>query len=162
MNKNLRVGFPGMPPPPPPMPTGRPITYAGMQKSRLAWDALRKSLQSQLQELEATIVQAVEANNQDQKAEETFDPKDVSAGTKKLYTILDGLDQRLIDTLDKALNAEGPERSKHQQAAKGLIEEYRTFVASDPMVAAVDNNGFTRTRIRPTVDQTLKVLSESL
>ncbi|HET6608108.1 MAG TPA: hypothetical protein VFG62_15625 [Rhodopila sp.] len=162
VNRNLVVAFPGMPPPPPPRPTGRPVTYVGMQKSRLAWDSLRKSLQTQLQGLEASILNTVRAHNEDPKTEEKFDPREVSAATRKLYTIMDGLDQRLIDTLDKALSAEGPERSKQQQAARGQIAEYRNFVAGDPLIASIDQNGFMKTAIKPTVDRTLTVLSEFL
>jgi hypothetical protein len=161
VNKNLVVAFPGMPPPAPPRPT-KPITYIGMQKSRLAWDALRKSVQSQLQGLEAAIVRAVIEHNKDNSAADEFAPGDVQRGTKKLYEILARLDGRLIDTLDKALNAQGMERANLQKQAKALIQEYQAFVQGDPMIAAIDKNGFIPTTIRPAVTQALSVLSEHL
>jgi hypothetical protein len=162
VNKNLVVAFPGMPPPAPPRPTSKPITYIGMQKSRLAWDALRKSVQSQLQGLEAAIVRAVIEHNKDNSAKDEFTPADVQRGTKKLYEILARLDERLIETLDKALNAQGMERANLLKQAKTLIQEYQAFVQSDPMIATIDKNSFTPTTIRPAVTHALSVLSEYL
>jgi hypothetical protein len=162
VNKNLRVAFPGMPPPAPPLPAGKQITYAAMQKSRRAWDELRKNLESQLKNLEMAIAGAVHEHNQDQAAEDRFMPNDVSAGTKNLYAILDGLDQRLIETLDKAMTTQGPERPKLLQQARALVAEYQAFTGKDPLIAAIDDNGFMPTMIKRTIEHTLTTVSENL
>jgi hypothetical protein len=136
--------------------------FVAMQKARLAWDNLRKSIRSQLQQLETAILKEVDTHNKDPDAQDGFDPDAVKAGAKRLYTILDGLDERLIDTLDAGLNAQGADREKHHAAAKAIIKEYQAFVASDSVIGTVDANGFTKTAIRPTVERTLAVLSQSL
>ena len=41
-----------------------------LQKSRLTWDGLRKNIQSQLQALEKSILDAVRAHNSDETIEE--------------------------------------------------------------------------------------------
>jgi hypothetical protein len=123
-----------------------------LQKSRLAWDSLRKNIQSQLQGLEHSIVEAVRAHNVDETIEEGYEEGAVAAGVKRVYSILDKLDHRLLHKLDEALNAKGlSERQvRHAEAAK-IIKEYQTFVESDALLAEIDKNGFTSTNIRAAV-----------
>jgi len=52
---------------------------------------------------------------------------DVAAGAKHLYECLDVLDNRLIDKLYEALNAERPKREEFHGQAKELIKEYQQF-----------------------------------
>jgi hypothetical protein len=131
-----------------------------LQKSRLAWDSLRKSVQAQLQELEHAILAGVRAHNEDETAEDEFEEGEVGSAVKSLYRILDRLDERLIDKLDEALNANTEEQrqARHQEAA-GIIKEYQAFAASDPTLAMIDENGFTQSTIRNAVASTLADLA---
>jgi hypothetical protein len=140
----------------------REVSIVALQKSRIAWDNLRKAIQSQLQSLEKAILQGITAHNQDPSSPDKFDPKAATESTKRLYTLLDGLDADLIDKLDEALNASGEDRMRHQAEAKKLIEKYQTFVAGDPLIKAIDGNGFITTTIGPSVEKTLSVLAQNL
>ncbi len=169
VNKNLRVAFPGLPPPappppapPPPSPAGRQITYAGIRDSKAAWDKMRKTVQSQLENLEAAILNAVKEHNQDGAAQDSFDASQVAGGIKNLYGILDKLDLRLIAALDRMQSAQGGERGKAQDAVRSLVAEYRAYVQSDPLVAMIDKNGFMATMIKQWFDHTMSELSENL
>jgi len=131
-----------------------------LQKSRLAWDNLRKTVQAQLAELETSIVAGIRAHNEDEAAEDEFEEGEVKTAVKTLHTVLGGHDQRLLDKLDEALNATSDEqrRGRHQEAA-GIIKEYQAFVASDPTLAMIDENGFTKSTIRDQVAGTLTELA---
>jgi len=131
-----------------------------LQKNRLAWDSLRKSVQAQLRELEKAIRGGVSAHNQDEAAEDEFEEGEVENAIKTLYTLMDKFDERLIDKLDEALNAQNDEqrRGRHQEAA-GIIQEYQAFAAGDPILSAIDEHGFTKSTIRSAVTNTLAELA---
>jgi len=133
-----------------------------LQKSRLAWDGLRKTVQVELQSLERAIIAGVASHNDDPSSPDEFEAGDVAASTRRLYTVLDGLDAGLIDTLDDALNASGEDRLRHQAAARTLIGGYRRFVAGDPLVQAIDANGFIPTTLKASVERTLADLDAAL
>lgn len=131
-----------------------------LQQSRLAWDSLRKSVQSQLQDLEKSIVAGVKAHNGDETREEEYDEDQIGTAVKQLYTIMQKLDTRLLDTLDDALNAKDQAaRESHHAQAAALIKEYQGFLDGDPILAAIDNNGFTKSSIRSSVAGTLTELA---
>jgi hypothetical protein len=131
-----------------------------LQKSRLAWDGLRKSVQSQLTELETAIIAGVKAHNADEEAEDEFEEGEVTSKVRELYSLLGKLDERLLDKLDEALNAQTLDlrKQRHAEAAK-IIKEYRTFASSDPILASIDANGFTKSTIAAAVNSTLADLA---
>jgi hypothetical protein len=147
----------------PPPAQKEPVSLVVLQKSRLAWDAVRKRVQTELQELERSIVSAVQEHNAAEDAEDEYDESELAAGTKQLYTILDRLDERLIDKLDEALNAEDPQvrQARHGEAVT-IIQEYQAFVDTDPLLAAIDENGFTSSTIRKSITTTLGTLASKL
>ena len=150
-----------------PAPEAKPqvpeVSLVALQKSRLAWDGLRKKVQSELQALERHILEAIRTHNADETAEEEYDEQEVAAAVKQLYTILDKLDARLIDKLDEALNAQDAEQrqARHREAA-AIIKEYQAFADQDPLLATIDDNGFTSCSIRKSVVATLNVLASKL
>jgi hypothetical protein len=131
-----------------------------LQKSRLAWDGLRKNVLSQLKELQAAIVDGVKAHNADEAEEEEFDEGEVAGGVQKLYTVLEKLDERLLDKLDEALSAKTEElrREKHAEAAT-IIKEYQAAAGSDTILGRIDANGFTKSTIASAVNSTLADLA---
>jgi hypothetical protein len=133
-----------------------------LQKSRLAWDGLRKQLGAQLGTLERSILDAVRAHNAEQESEEIFDEGEVASGTQRLHALLDSLDERLIDKLDEALNAAGAERTRLQQQAAAIVREYQAFVDSDALIASIDGSGFAPTTIRADAQRTLAELAAAL
>ncbi len=136
------------------------FSIVALQKSRLAWDGLRKNVLSQLQGLETAILAGVREYNADETAEEEFDEGEVTNGVKKLYSVLEKLDERLLDKLDEALSAQTDElrQARHAEAAK-LIKEYQAFAGSDPILASIDANGFAKTTIASAVSSTLADLA---
>src|SRR5438105_4116377 len=134
-------------------------SFVQLQKSRLAYDGLRIAVQGQLRDLEQSILAAVRAHNGDDTREDEFDEADVAASVKQVYALLDGLDARLIDKLDEALNAKEDERDSRHAEAANIIQEYQAFVAADPMLKEIDDNGFTKTTIRASVVKTLGELA---
>ncbi len=136
------------------------FSLVDLQKSRLSWVNLRSLIQSQLQELEAVILQTVRAHNADETAEDEFDEAAVASGVKDLSAKLGALDERLIDKLDEALNAQTDDvrRARHAEAAV-IIKEYQAFAASSETLATVDLNGFTQSSIQSAVQSTLAELA---
>jgi hypothetical protein len=91
------------------------------------------------------------------------DLTDLKTKSQKLYTILDKLDERLIDTLDDALNAKTKElrQEKHGQAVT-ILKQYQDIVKSDPFLAVIDDNGFASTSVKQTFVTVLADLSSKL
>ena len=141
----------------------RPVPgIVAIQKCCLAWDKVRKALQQQLNTLEKSIVQAVEAHNADPDSEDKFDVPHVTAATRKLHDIMLGFDDGLLDKLDAVLNAAPEKRAVLLTQARKTIEEYKAFLANDPMLQFVDQSGFATTAIRPTAEKALAILSQTI
>ena len=134
-----------------PPPKGANVAYT---QSRLVWDQTRKKVQAELRKLEASILDVC-------KEEPDFD--DIASGTRDLFEMLEVLDERLIDTLDEALNAEDPQERKALHAeAREIVDEYLEFVREDELLQDIDSNGFIDVAIHSTLTATLGVLSRRL
>lgn len=133
-----------------------------LQKSRLAWDGLRKTVQQQLKDLEGALRTAVAQYNEEESSEDEFEEGDLTEGVRRLHGVLDKLDTRLIDKLDQALNADGTQRAALHAEAAVLVKEYQAYVDSDPLIAEIDNNGFIATTIRQESVKTLAELAQQL
>lgn len=123
-------------------------------QTRLAWDRTRKFVQEELRRLERAIIDAFE--------DDAVGPA-IAAGTRKLYRILDTLDERLIDKLDDALNASDLEqRASLHRDARAVVSQYLEFLEKDALMADIDDNGFIETSIRSTVEQRLRAIDQVL
>jgi hypothetical protein len=132
-------------------PEGAKVTYA---KSRLAWLAARKKVESDINTLEAEIVATYEDEGVGQEL--------ASAYTSWVGPVLSALDDRLADALDAAANAaDAEEREKLVADAKKLIAEYTAFL-NDPRIAELDDNPFLPLAIRSTVGGTLSTLAKAI
>lgn len=134
-------------------------TRVAFTQARLSWDSARKTVQSELSKLESSILATlgrIPAISQDKLGE-------LASATKKLYTILDRLDERLIDKLDEALVAENEqERSQLNQQAASIVKEYQHFVNSDPLIKDLDQNPFTPVNVQAFMTKTLTDLETRL
>jgi hypothetical protein len=131
-----------------------PVSLVALQQVRLAWDQTRKQIQTDLKTLEASILAACEEDE-----EVGSDGVDVSA----LQSVLEGMDDRLIDKLDEALSAADPaQRAKFNQEAKAIAGEYMNFVNGDALMADIDDSGFTPVSIRKSAFGALTLLSSKL
>lgn len=152
---------PAAPPPPPPrapqpqpQPTRAVSPAIAFTQSRLLWDQTRKQIHSELEKLERQVLN-------DTKDEP--DAQSIAANSKILYTILDFLDERLIDKLDEALNAQNPEdRKSRQNEAREIINEYVDYIAADELLHDIDDNGFVDVAIAATLNRQLGEIDRQL
>ena len=129
-------------------------TNVVFQQTRLAWDATRKTIQAEVKKLEDSILASCQEDE-----EVGTDAVDLT----QLSSILEKLDSRLIDKLDEALNAKDPaERQKVHLQAKGIVSEYMAFVNDSPLMADIDDSGFTPVAVRKTALSALTLLSSKL
>jgi hypothetical protein len=143
--------------------TAKPKSFVTMQQARLRWDDTRKKVHAELVRLEQAIMDQCIAFNNRPGATTKVNLADLKTQSQRLYTILDNLDERLIDKLDEALNAQTMDlrQEKNDQAIK-IIQDYQTFVNSDPFIGVIDDNGFTPTQIKQTFATVLTDLSSML
>ncbi len=137
-------------------PTGSPgkaASQVALTQSRLAWDQVRKFVQGELRKLESAILA-------ESTEEEDYDA--IQAGSKQLYEVLDVLDERLIDKLDEALNADGDKRRALHGEAREIIDEYLDFVNSEPLMQDIDDSGFVDLQIRSTLTTRLQKMASEL
>jgi hypothetical protein len=134
--------------------TGTGTSLVALQQTRLGWEKTRNTIQSELKKLEASIVEACQAD--EEVGAETID-------LTRLNRIMDRLDTRLIAKLDEALNAQEPAlRAQLNQQAKAIVGEYMAFVNEDPLMADVDDSGFVAVAVRKTALASLTLLSSKL
>ena len=124
------------------------------QQTRLAWDDTRKQIQAELRKLESSVLSEA-------RGEPDFEQ--IAGNSRQLYTVLDHLDERLIDKLDDALNAETPQaRTGFTQEAREIVDEYIDYVKSDELLRDIDDNGFVDIRIGPMVTERLTAMAAQL
>lgn len=128
-----------------------------MQKARLVWDAARKRVASEIEQLRT----AVAADFEGDEAED-----DVLDGLDQLDDITSAFDDRLIDTLDLLLDerTKETERPALLKEAHDLLGEYESFASSNPVFKALDGQtpfGVTLS-VNSTMTQALKGLRATL
>ncbi|KQP35420.1 hypothetical protein [Pseudorhodoferax sp. Leaf274] len=133
--------------------SAKAVSQVAFTQSRLAWDQVRKFVQGELRKLESAILA-------ESTEEEDYDA--IQAGSKQLYEVLDVLDERLIDKLDEALNAEGDQRRALHGEAREIIDEYLDYVNSEPLMQDIDDSGFVDLQIRSTLTTRLQKMAADL
>ena len=123
-------------------------------QTRLDWERTRKQVQADLRRLEVAVLEAC-------KDEPDFEQ--ISANSGVLYTLLDKLDERLIDKLDDALNAADPvvRQGLHREAS-GIVDEYLDFVRTEPLIRDIDQSDFISMALGSTLTQQLGAMSQRL
>jgi negative regulator of replication initiation len=124
-------------------------------QARLLYDEARKQAQADLQK----IVVAARAAFQ---SEANFEA--ISRVIDELSSILDGFDERLIDTLDRAYNAASlDDEQALNQDASGLVQEYQNYLQqNEEQLKALDDNPFTPVQIESRLRDTLNNLASQL
>ena len=133
----------------------RPGSLVAYRKAMLAWRDARLQARAELAKLEVAILDQYE---QDEDFPELLDT------VGRVYDILasGNLDGRLLDTLDDALNASGPERIKLQQECQRLVKDYLRILDSNELVAAIDHNPFVSIKVRGPLAKALTDLNTQL
>jgi hypothetical protein len=137
-----------------PQPTsgGSQVNYI---KSRLAWLAARKKIESDIEKLRSEIVA-------------TFTEDGTGPELDKLYRdrvapVLTTLDESLADKLDEAMNAADPEQHRKLVGeARTIIDRYTAYVNGEALLADLDDNPFLPLTIKPTLTATLATLHKTI
>jgi flagellar motor protein MotB len=134
-----------------PQVKGSLVTYI---QAKLAWRTVRTQVQTELQKVEQAIL---EACNEEPNLGE------IAGKVKKLYTILNTIDERLIDKLDEALKAPTPEKKDFaDQQSRSLIKEYLAFVNGNQLMGVIDNNPFAPVDVKGRLVATLTDLDNKI
>jgi len=124
-------------------------------KSRRAWIAVRKQVETDLDKLRAEIVKTYEADGIGPQIDKSF--------RDRVAPVLQTLDERLAQKLDEATSQTDPaQRTKLVAEAQQIIQEYTSFVSSSQIVTDLDTNPFAAIAIKQTVAGTLGVLAKAL
>jgi hypothetical protein len=124
-------------------------------KSRRAWIAVRKQVETDLDKLRAEIVKTYEADGIGPQIDKSF--------RDRVAPVLQTLDERLAEKLEEATSQTDPaQRTKLVGEAKQIIQEYQNFVSSSQIVTDLDTNPFAAIAIKQTVAGTLGVLAKAL
>jgi hypothetical protein len=126
-----------------------PVAYA---KSRLAWLAARKKMETDIDALRAKIVETFK--------EDAIAPQIETNYRTKVAPVLAKLDETLADTLDAAASAPNPvARAERVAEAKAKMGEYAKYLATEPLFKDLDENPFLPLTIRATIGGTIQQLS---
>jgi len=126
-----------------------------LQKSRLAWVAARKKVEDEIGKLHDAMSKHYDGHGFGADLDKVFQ--------SKVEPILTSLDQTLADKLDEMGNSTDP--AQHQKLAgeaRQLIDKYESFLASEPLIAQLDENPFVPLQIQKTVTATLEALKKSV
>jgi hypothetical protein len=131
---------------------GGTVTYA---KSRLAWLAARKKVESDIETLRQRIIETFK--------DDAIAPQLETSYKTKVAPVLATLDESLADTLDEATNATDPaKRAELVKSAKGIMQKYAQYLTSEPLIKDLDENPFVPLSIRATVGGTISTLSKAI
>ena len=125
----------------------KPAPFIKLQRSRLTWAQTRDTVRRQLRSLYEAIVK--ERPNE-------------AAAMERLNAVLHTFDDRLVNVLDLALNAEGPVRAAHQMRAKQLVDMYIDELEQNELITLIDENPWTALNLRKTLSNSLKDLTANL
>jgi hypothetical protein len=126
------------------------VAYA---KSRLAWLAARKKMETDIDALRVKIVEAFK--------DDAIAPQIETSYRTKVAPVLAQLDEKtLADLLDEASSATDPaKRTKLVADAKTTMGKYAKYLASEPLLKDLDENPFLPLTIRATIGGTIQQLS---
>ena len=132
--------------------TSGAVTYA---KSRLAWLAARKKVESDIETLRQRIIETFK--------DDAIAPQLDTSYKTKVAPVLATLDESLAVTLDDATNATDPaKRADLVKAAKDIMQKYAQYLTSEPLIKDLDENPFLPLSIRATVGGTISTLSKAI
>jgi hypothetical protein len=124
-------------------------------KARSAWLAARQGVERDLGKLHAAIM----ADYKDHAGIADID-KSVRA---KVEPVLDTLDESLAEKLnDIGTNSDPARQADLVEDARKIIDRYKSYIANEPFVAAIDANPFVPLSIISTLTATLSALEKAV
>lgn len=116
-------------------------------KGLLLWNSTRSYAEKQLDKLTQTIL--AESQSEPDYAE-------IKANVGKITGLMELLDDRLTEKLGELRGAtDAQAKSAISQQARDIVKEYQAQVASDPLMADIDDNGFMPLDVRARVTAAL-------
>jgi hypothetical protein len=135
--------------------SAKPGSVVAYAKSRLSWLDATKRVSSDIARLRSAL--------QSDYADDDDAPALLEAFDERVAPVLQTFDEALADKLDEAVNATDPNaRQKLVEEARALIGRYTEFLATDDVIAGLDENPFVRLSIRSSFGSTLKGISEAV
>jgi hypothetical protein len=134
----------------PPPAGGGEGAVVRLGKGMLVWNSTRSYVAQQIKVLQDAII-----------AQSTDEPdfNEIKASLVKLEVLLEVLDDRLIGKMDALRGTTDPAaKAKLAEEARDIVREYQAYVASDPLVNEIDDNGFLPLDIRPKVTASLQAV----
>jgi hypothetical protein len=134
----------------------RPVPPA-LAKAPEAWHQARNGIEASIKQLKTAI-----RNEFAKEAPELI--ADIEKNMSKLDGILDKLDRRLADSLDKARAAkDAAARSAELRNSKSLLADYIKYVKAEPMIAHIDSNPFgVKTNLKQTLTTSLTQMAQAI
>jgi hypothetical protein len=135
----------------PPDPTATQM----VAKSRLAWLATRKKIETDLGKLKSAVMAACQGIDIESALEAGF--------RERVEPVLEQLDESLAHKLDE-LNgtADAAQRTKLVAEAKAIIKRYEAFAGGSQIIGKLDGNPFFPLTISKTLAATLGTLSSAI
>ena len=148
----------GKPPPPPnPMAPPEDLGEATLERAPQVWHGTRDILDHNINELKRAIRQEY-ANEHPTVLDE------IDRGVQRVDVILEKLDVRLAQTLERAGAIKDAAKRKAELAsAKTILAEYIAFVKSEPLIEHIDKNPFgVNAQVRKVVTDSLTHMIKSI
>jgi uncharacterized protein YukE len=125
------------------------------EKSSKLWHATREKLESEIERLRAEILATYEKSGLAGQLDAAYQAR--------VGSVLDMLDESLSDKLDAAAKLIDPApRARLVEEAKIIIQNHKSFVASDDTITELDANPFVPLQLRTTVGGMLAALEKAV
>ena len=148
----------GKPPPPPnPMAPPEDLGEATLGRAPQVWHGTRNILDHNIKELKRAIRQEYASEHPTLLAE-------IDQNVQRVDVILEKLDTRLSQTLERAGAAKTPaQRQAEIATAKTILNDYVAFVKSEPLIDHIDKNPFNvDAQVRKTITNSLTHMIKSI
>jgi hypothetical protein len=128
---------------------------ATLATARRAWAAARGKVAGDLEKLH----QSMQAAYQDHAFGDQLD----NLFETKVRPVLTALDERLAHKLDELTsNQDPPQHAKLLAEARQILDGYSSYVASEPLIAKLDQNPFVKLQIGAILSATLSALEKAV
>lgn len=125
-----------------------------LASAMIEWNQMRVTVGQELRRLQEAILDAHEG-------EDDFD--EIEDNVTVIDDVLAALDDRLIDKLDDLRGARDDiEKAKIAQEARRVLDGCRAYLASDPLINDIDDNGYVPLAIRPLIASTLERVAAAI
>ena len=125
-------------------PTAAAPGLVALAKAPLIWHQTRRDIEASINQLKAAIRKEFADQGPELLA-------DIEKNMVKLDGILDKLDQKLSDSLDKAREAKDTAaRSAELKHSRDILADYITYIKSEPLIAHIDSNPFVKINLKET------------